>query len=177
MAMSGLYVMIIAIQPMWAIEEYAMIFRSWVWFSPPQPPMRIESAAMVVSIFVLIVGIIWYRIDIGATFCQVRSSMPDDSGLPCVTSGTQKWNGAIPSFMAIDTVMMADGRVLCVFVMVHCPEDIRSRVMASISSMDAVAWIRKYFVAASMARGLKFFIRIGTIASMFISNPIQIISQ
>ncbi|KAI5125320.1 Disp Complex Protein Lrch3 [Manis pentadactyla] len=53
-------------------------------------------------------GMIWYRIDIGAIFCQVKSSMPDDSGLPCVTSGTQKWNGAIPSFMAIAVVMIAD---------------------------------------------------------------------
>lgn len=50
-------------------------------------------------------------------------------------------------------------------------------MMPSIKSMDAVAWIRKYFVEASVARGLKFFIRIGIIASMFISNPIQIINQ
>jgi len=127
--------------------------------------------------FVLIVGIIWYRIDIGAIFCQVKSNMPDDNGLPCVTSGTQKWKGAIPSFIAMAVVMIADGRVLCIFIIVHCPEAIRSRVMASISSMDAVAWTRKYFVAASMARGLKFFIRIGIMASMFISKPIQIINQ
>lgn len=30
---------------------------------------------------------------------------PEDRGIPCVTSGTQKWNGAIPSFMARAIVM------------------------------------------------------------------------
>lgn len=30
------------IHPRWAIEEYAKIFRSWVWFKPPQPPTRVE---------------------------------------------------------------------------------------------------------------------------------------
>lgn len=28
---------------MWAIEEYARIFRSWVWLSPPHPPIMIDS--------------------------------------------------------------------------------------------------------------------------------------
>lgn len=49
--------------------------------------------------------------------------------------------------------------------------------MLIIRIMDAVAWVKKYFVEASMARGLKFFIRIGIIASIFISNPIQTINQ
>ena len=30
------------IQPRWAIEEYARIFRSWVWFNPPHPPIRVD---------------------------------------------------------------------------------------------------------------------------------------
>lgn len=50
-------------------------------------------------------------------------------------------------------------------------------VMPSIRIMDAVAWVRKYFVAASMDRGVKFFIRMGITASIFISNPIQVINQ
>lgn len=45
------------------------------------------------------------------------------------------------------------------------------------SSIDAVACVRKYFVAASVARGLKFLINMGVIASRFISNPIQMNSQ
>lgn len=63
-------------------------------------------------------------------------------------------DGAIPSFMAIATVIMVDDAVLNIFVMAHCPEVIRLRVKASINSMDAVAWIRKYFVAASKAKDM-----------------------
>lgn len=50
-------------------------------------------------------------------------------------------------------------------------------MMAIISSIEAVDWVRKYLVDASVARGLCFFIIIGIIASMFISNPIQMSSQ
>lgn len=41
----GLYGIIIIIQPMCAIDEYAMIFRVWVWFKPPHAPIKIESTA------------------------------------------------------------------------------------------------------------------------------------
>lgn len=43
--------------------------------------------------------------------------------------------------------------------------------------MEAVACVKKYLVAASVDRGLCFFISIGIMVSMFISNPIQIMSQ
>lgn len=45
------------------------------------------------------------------------------------------------------------------------------------SRADAVAWVRKYLVEASVVRGLKFFIMMGMIAIMFISNPTQAKSQ
>ena len=37
--------------------------------------------------------------DIGAIFCHVSRIIPDMSVIPCVTSGTQKWNGDRPSFI------------------------------------------------------------------------------
>lgn len=40
----------------------------------------------------------------GASFCHVRRSIPANSEIPCVTSGTQKWNGVTPSF--IDNAMV-----------------------------------------------------------------------
>lgn len=52
----GLYGRTAVIQPMWAIDEYAIIFRSWVWFSPPQPPIIIDKIEMVKIIFRLIDG-------------------------------------------------------------------------------------------------------------------------
>lgn len=66
---------------------------------------------------------------------------------------------------------------LGVFSTVHWPVSSRLMMIPSMRSMDAVAWVRKYFVDASMARGLNFFIIMGMMASIFISNPIQIVSQ
>lgn len=63
------------------------------------------------------------------------------------------------------------------FDTVHCPECSRLMMIPIIRIMEAVACVRKYFVAASMARGLYFFIRIGMMASRFISKPTQTISQ
>lgn len=45
-------------------------------------------------------SVIWSITDKGAIFCHVNKIIPEVSGTPCVTSGTQKWNGAIPNFMA-----------------------------------------------------------------------------
>lgn len=55
----------------------------------------------------------------------------------------------------------------------HRPEEIKLRVIEARKIMDAVAWVRKYFVAASVERGEGFLVRIGIIASMLISRPIQ----
>lgn len=98
-------------------------------------------------------------------------------GIPCVTSGTQKWNGARPNFIARAMVIMVGAMGLEFFNIVHCPECRRLMMMPIIRSIDAVACVRKYFVAASVARGLCFFIRIGIIANRFISSPIQIVNQ
>lgn len=42
---------------------------------------------------------------------------------------------------------------------------------------EAAAWVKKYFVAASMARGCGFFVIRGRIDKVLISSPIQAISQ
>lgn len=98
-------------------------------------------------------------------------------GTPCVTSGTQKWNGDSPSLIASAIVISMDAVGLNSFVMVHWPEYIKLIMTAIISNVDAVACVRKYLVEASTARGLGFFIMIGIMAIMFISNPIQANSQ
>lgn len=47
----------------------------------------------------------------------------------------------------------------------------RSRII------EAVAWVRKYFVAASVDRGLELLIIRGIRASRFISSPIHIMNR
>lgn len=50
-------------------------------------------------------------------------------------------------------------------------------ITANIKIIDAVAWIRKYLVAASVDRGLALLIITGIIDSMLISKPTQISNQ
>lgn len=50
----GLYGRIASIHPMWEIDEYAIIFRVCVWFSPPQAPIRIDMIANINTIVGLI---------------------------------------------------------------------------------------------------------------------------
>lgn len=66
---------------------------------------------------------------------------------------------------------------LCAFIIVHWPELIRLTNTASIRSIDAVVCTRKYFVAASVDRGFAFINKMGIIANIFSSRPIQIRSQ
>ena len=103
----------------------------------------------------------------GANFCHVSRIRPDDRGMPCVTS----------SFIVRAIVMNIDATGLNSFITVHWPENIKLIITAIISSIEAVDWVKKYLVAASVARGLCFFIMMGMMASMFISNPIQTSSQ
>lgn len=133
--------------------------------------------AIVRSRLGLMVGEIWYRIDSGAIFCHVSRIRPEDMEIPCVTSGTQKWNGASPSFIARAVVITMDAMGLRSFDTVHCSECSKLIMIPIIRSIEAVACVRKYFVAASVARGLYFFMRMGMMASRFISKPIQTISQ
>lgn len=67
-----------------------MIFRSWVWFRPPQPPINTDRIADRRIKVWSIIAEIWNMMDMGAIFCHVSRIMPDGSDTPWVTSGTQK---------------------------------------------------------------------------------------
>lgn len=90
----------------------------------------------------------------GAIFCHVRRRRADFRFTPWVTSGTQKWKGAIPSFMVSAIVISRGGIWLLELRMVQWPEYMRFRIIAIIRIIEAVACVRKYFVAASVDRGL-----------------------
>lgn len=61
--------------------------------------------------------------------------------------------------------------------MSHCPVSQALVLLANKSMAAAAAWVRKYFVAASIARGWWFRVMSGRIARVFISSPIQASSQ
>lgn len=50
----------------------------------------------------------WNKMAKGAIFCQVNKINPGSNGMPCSTSGTQKWKGANPSFIIREIVSMND---------------------------------------------------------------------
>ena len=58
--------------------------------------------------------------------------------MPCVTSGTQKGNEAIPSFIVRAIVISIEAIGLNSFITVHWPENIRLMMTAIISSIEAV---------------------------------------
>lgn len=70
-----------------------------------------------------------------------------------MTSGTQKWNGERPSFILRARVKIIDAVGLIIFVTVHWPVHSKLMITANISNIDAVAWVRKYLIAASVERG------------------------
>ena len=61
--------------------------------------------------------------------------------------------------------------------MSHCPVSHAFVVLANSSIAAAVAWVRKYLVVASTARGWWCWAIRGMIARVFISSPIQARSQ
>lgn len=92
--------------------------------------------------------------DNGAIFCHVSKIMPGYNETPCVTSGTQKWKGERPNFITKASVMSIDAIGLVIFIIVHWPVYKRLIRIANIRIIDAVACVIKYFVEASIDRGL-----------------------
>lgn len=131
-----------------------MIFRVCVWFSPFQAPISTEVMADRIKTWWLISS--WYciRMDSGATFCHVRRIRPGLSLTPCVTSGSHEWKGARPSLIAREIKAVVIMMLLVSGWKTHSPSCLKFIMIASRSSIEAVACVRKYFVAASVERGL-----------------------
>lgn len=91
---------IITIHPRWAIDEYARIFRSCVWFRPPQPPRITDESPSTVSSCGGVNGAIWIISANGASFCQVAKISPVGRSSPCMTWGIHMCIGARPIFSA-----------------------------------------------------------------------------
>lgn len=55
----------------------------------------------------------------GASFCHVKRIIPVSSGIPCVTSGTQKWKGARPNLIARAKVIAMEAQLSESCIKVH----------------------------------------------------------
>lgn len=74
-------------------------------------------------------------------------------------------------------VIMADAIGLFSFIMDQLPVYSKLMVVARIRSIEAVACVKKYLVAASVVRGLCVLVSNGIIANIFISNPVHTKNQ
>lgn len=117
------------------------------------------------------------RIVIGGNFMTVDSSRAVVRDEPCRTSGSQKWNGTSPSFIAIAVVSRVDARGWFSWVMSHWPVDQALVMLEKRINVEAAACTRKYLIDASMARGWWGFEIRGIIARVLISSPVQAITQ
>ena len=72
---------------------------------------------------------------------------------------------------------MVVGRGCVICSMLHCPVSHALVVPAKSNMAAAVAWVRKYLVVASTARGWWFCAISGIMARVFISSPIHARSQ
>lgn len=96
---------------------------------------------------------VWIMRISGASFCQVERIRPVKRSNPCRTSGIQKCMGANPilSAKAVMIIVLAMG--FDMLLMSHCPVIQAFVVLANRIMAAAVAWVKKYFVVASTARG------------------------
>lgn len=89
----------------------------------------------------------------GASFCQVDRISPVRRSSPCRTSGIQKCIGASPILSARAVIIIALAIGFDILFISHSPVIQAFVVLANIIIAAAVAWVRKYFVVASTARG------------------------
>lgn len=98
-----------------------MIFRSWVWFSPPHPPTSVDVMPRNVSVVGSIAWAVCRKSANGASFCQVDIINPVVRSSPCNTSGIQKCRGARPTFKARASVASVVAAGWERLVMLHSP--------------------------------------------------------
>lgn len=99
------------------------------------------------------IGEIWANKMKGASFCHVAMISPVVKSKPWRTSGSQKWAGARPSLSARAIVVIVSGRGSLMCVISHCPAGQALRRLANRIIAAAIAWTKKYLVAASTVRG------------------------
>lgn len=124
------------------MEEKARIFRIEVWLNPEIAPTIADIRAKMMRLFE------WKRIDKivrGEIFCQVKRRRELIQFIPSRTSGNQKWNGAIPSFVQSANVIKTFGERIK-----YTPLKRKKNMELKITREEAIAWIKKYLMAASL---------------------------
>jgi len=89
--------------------------------------------------------------------------------------GNQKWNGAIPIFIINEEakMMLIKGFISVVLFI----EKIKNKIIENKKTLDANAWVKKYFREASDENKLLDFIVKGIKDNKLISSPIHTLNH
>lgn len=107
---------------------------------------------------------------IGAIFCQVITSKQFNQSSPSITSGNQKWNGAIPIFVSKEEFILSKN-VDWLFMFVNRFLFIISIITDMRITVEAAAWTIKYLIDDSVDRIFFCMCIIGIIDKRLISSP------
>ena len=159
------------IQPMWFMDEYDMIFRIDVWFSPKMAPDRVDKA--INDILIILFWILNDTQYIGAIFCHVINIIHMSQFILFIISGNHIWNGGIPNFIIIDNIIII---FISVFLYKLFHPYILTKIMI-IKIMDAILCVKKYIILlCDKSLFLDLYIN-GMNDIMLISIPIQMVIQ
>lgn len=156
----------------WLIEEYAINFRSDVWFNPL---ILLIIQEMIIVKIKNLKFIQYDKRTIGAIFCHVINNKLLIHVSPSITIGNQKWNGAIPTF-----IIKQELKIIFIVVLnfkKFFKDNIEKKIIKNNKILEAKAWVKKYFNIDSDEYKLLTFIIRGINDNKLISNPIQILNQ
>jgi hypothetical protein len=108
----------------------------------------------------------------GAIFCQIKTSPHCTQGSLIITWGNQKWNGAIPAFVAIAKKITGFTALLKVVDVIR-----GSAAEKKIRKTEAMACTKKYLIAASVVELLKLVKIKGIKLIKLSSRPNQQVNQ
>lgn len=133
------------IHPKCLIDEYAIIVRRLVWFSPIIPPIVVPLTAISAVCFGIDLAIYVNDSRIsGAIFCHVDSRKQFIHDSDVITDGNHRWHGAAPSFNRSDVIRIIVATLLFIIVLINI-DDPNKRII------DPIACDRKYLIAASVS--------------------------
>lgn len=123
----------------------------------------------------IVMFMLYMIIIIGAIFCQVNKIRQLVQSSPSITSGNQEWKGAAPSL-----VKRAEFRIIIIKFLESWGADslkFKNIIIANNTTLEARAWVIKYFKADSEGYELFELVIKGIIDKRLISNPIHILNH
>lgn len=158
------------IHPICPIDEYASSDRKWTWLIPRIPPI---SAFIIATAINIDSELDLYEIEInsdsGAIFCHVDKIKQFIHEIDNITDGYQKWHGATPNLISIDSIIM----ILDISWVLNWFINLIPRSII----IEPMACERKYLIDASVSWFDFDFIMIGINLNILSSNIIHAIIQ